>query len=374
MIRVSYVFPTSHHYRLPFHERLRDRLAESNIEYTVIYCDPAAENIRRRDTVDILWGVKVRRITLFRRAVYQQAFLLCLKRDLVIIQQQNNLLLNYLLVAASAIGLLKIGYFGHGRNFQARNPDSLAELWKRFWAVRADWWFAYTNETRAHIITLGFPSDRITVFNNAVDTSEIHNLIAATSQAQIERRRQGLGITGHNTVIFIGGLYEDKRLAFMVEAGDRIRKMIGDFTLIVAGGGEQLPLLRQLAASRNWIKVTGPVFGPEKVELMLLSQLMLMPGLVGLAVVDAGAAALPTVTTAFPFHSPEIAYVEHSVNGLIVQDWKNPQAYADAVIALLSDSGKLAEMRGEAKRMAETLTIEAMADRFAAGVLQALKN
>ena len=172
--------------------------------------------------------------------------------------------------------------------------------------------------------------------------------------------------------MFVGSLYPNRRLPFLVDAADRIRGRVPDLTLIVVGGGEQLPLMQELASSRPWIKVMGPRFGADKVELMLLGQLFLMPGLVGLAVVDAGAAALPTVTTAFPYHSPEIAYIEHGANGIVVTDWENPQAYADAVANLLEDPTRLAAMRVAAERMATELTIEAMADRFAEGVLKSL--
>ncbi len=151
-----------------------------------------------------------------------------------------------------------------------------------------------------------------------------------------------------------------------------MRDRVPDFELLVVGGGIELPLMRELAASRPWIKVTGPRFGAEKVELMLLGKLFLMPGLVGLAVVDAGAAGLPTVTTAFPYHSPEIAYVEHGVNGVIVSEWEDPAAYADAVAGLLEDLPRLAAMQAAATQMAGRLTIEAMAERFAEGVLRAL--
>ena len=372
MKRVSYIFPTSHHYRLPFHEKLRARLAEHDVDYTVIYCDPGEENVKKGDAVDIPWGIKVPRRTLPGGLVYQKALSLALARDLVIVQQENSLVLNYLLNLVSMIGMRKVAYFGHGRNFQSRKPNGLAERWKRFWATKVDWWFAYTDETRRHIESLGFPPDRITVFNNAVDTSEVRALIKAVTPARLAERRRELGINSQHVGVFVGGLYPDKRLAFLIEAADHIRVRVPDFTLIVAGGGEQLTLMKELASTRPWVKVLGPRFGADKVELMLLGQLFLMPGLVGLAVVDAGAAGLPTVTTAFPYHSPEIAYIKNGVNGVIVPDWQHPKAYADSVTELIINAPRLIAMQTEASQMADRLTIESMAERFAAGVLRAL--
>lgn len=374
MARVAYIFPTSHHYRAPFHNALRDILNSYNIEYTVIYSDPSEENRKKSDTVDIPWGTKVQRTTINGRLIYQHALLEAIKYDLVIVQQENSLVLNYILNIASMLGIKKLAYFGHGRNFQARNSNSNAERWKRFWATKVDWWFGYTESTRDHIASLGFSDERITVFNNAVDTSAASALIANVTPERLKARRVELDIQDENIGVFVGGLYPDKRLEFLIEAADLIRARVAGFSLLMIGGGTQISIIEELAATRPWIKVMGPRFGADKTELMMLGKLFLMPGLVGLAVVDAAAAGLPTITTSFPYHSPEIAYINNNDNGIIVEDWENVRSYADAVSCLLEDSNRLAKMRVSAERMANNLTIEAMADRFAAGVLRALAN
>jgi glycosyltransferase involved in cell wall biosynthesis len=118
--------------------------------------------------------------------------------------------------------------------------------------------------------------------------------------------------------------------------------------------------------------VLGPRFGAEKVELMRLGKLFLMPGLLGLAILDAAAAGLPTITTAYPWHSPEIAYLDDGVSGLMVRDWQDPRSYADAVTALLLDRPRLNAMAAAACAMVDYYSVEAMAERFAKGVLAAL--
>lgn len=372
MKRVSYIFPVSHHYRAPFHERLRVLLAKNDIEYHVVYCSPSDKNRTKNDTVDVSWGNKVGLSQLPGGLLYQHGLKQAARSDLVIVQQENKLIFNYLMSLASMLRFKKIAYFGHGRNFQARNRNSLAERWKRLWATRCDWWFAYTDETRRHVESLGFPPERITVFNNAVDTVGVRALSDEVTPERCAARRAELGVGEGPAAIFVGGLYEDKRLSFLIDAADLVHQRIPDFTLLIVGGGVDLPLVDRLAAGRPWIKVLGPRFGADKVELMQLADLFLMPGLLGLAVLDAAAAGLPTVTTAFPWHSPEIAYVEHGVNGVVVADWQNPAAYADTVADLLADRQRLVTMTAEAKAMAEHYTIEAMAKRFAVGVQAAL--
>jgi len=374
MKRVCYVFPVSHHYRLPFHERLRVLLASRGIEYRVYYCEPQKENRRRKDEVEIQWRAKVRLSAIPGGLLFQHALREIRNYDLIIIQQENKLLLNYIVNIASIFGGKRVAYFGHGRNFQSRNPGGAGERWKRFWATKVNWWFGYTDETRHHIESLGFPSERITVFNNAVDTSEVRRQVEAVTSTRLDELRVELGLSGRHVGVFVGGIYPDKRMPFLVAAADEIRARLPDFEMLVIGGGSDLPVIEELARKRPWIHVLGPRFGQEKIELMMLGQMLLMPGLVGLAILDAGTAGLPMATTRFPWHSPEIAYLEPGVNGIMVEDWENPTAYGVAVANVLADPLRLAAMRDAARQLGRTHTIEAMASRFADGVLKALES
>jgi glycosyltransferase involved in cell wall biosynthesis len=372
--RVSYIFPISHHFRYPFHLKLRELLDRADIDYTVCHCAPFGENLAKKDTVEIPWG---RRTPLFRlggAALLQWSFADAIASDLVILQQENRLLFNYPCQIASRLGLRKVAFFGHGRNFQAVDPNSPGETWKRFWATKVDWWFGYTEETRRFLAGLGFPAERITVFNNAVDTTGLSAAAAALDPAELDRLRGELGLSGGNVGVYVGGLYAEKRLAFLIESLDRIRAAVPGFEFIAVGGGPESPFLQQAAASRPWLKATGPKFGRDKVALMALGQLFLIPGLVGLAILDAGVMGLPVVTTNYPWHSPEIAYLEPGRNGVIVRPWDDADAYAGAVIDLLKgDPERRAAMSRNAREIAAGYTIESMAGRFAEGVLHALE-
>lgn len=273
----------------------------------------------------------------------------------------------------SLAGLRKVAFFGHGRNFQATDPNSWGERWKQFWATKVDWWFGYTEETKRLIVALGFPAERVTVFNNAVDTSELSVLAGTVRPDSLAQLRRQIGLTGDRVGVYVGGLYKEKRLSFLIEALDLIRARVPAFEFIAVGGGPDLPLLLSAAETRPWLKVTGPKFGREKVELMALGHLFLIPGLVGLAILDAGIMGLPLITTEYPFHSPEIAYLEEGRNGLMVRPWNDANAYAAAVAGLLvGEPARLEAMSKASREIAKGYTIEAMARRFADGVVKAL--
>lgn len=372
MKRVAYIFPTSHHYRVPFHEHIRDLLAKEQVDYLVVYGHPDQESQAKSDTLEIAWGRKVSVSRFGVGLVYQHALREALKCDLVIIQQENRLLLNYVLNILSTVGLKKVAFFGHGRNFQSRKPGGWVERFKRFWATKVDWWFGYTQETRAHLQSLGFPEERITVFNNSVDTARMREQVAASNEHDRSVLAAKLGLKGSKVGVFVGGIYPDKRIPFLIRAADRIRERLHDFELIIVGGGSDLPLAQSLAQSRPWVHVTGPRFGQEKVDLMLLGQVFMMPGLMGLAILDAGIAGLAIATTQFPWHSPEIAYLEPGISGIKVAEWENEASYADEVVLLFEDPGRLSQMRKNARAMADRHSIEAMARNFADGVMKAL--
>lgn len=374
MVRVVFTTLVVTHYRQCFHELVRSKLQSHAISYDLITGAPTSADRKKGDTIDMPWATRVACLRFGRagRLVWQNFLLHVRGADLVILGQENRFLANYCLQILPRRLRPRIALWGHGRNFQARRRRSWAERWKARWARRCDWWFAYTDETRRHLERLGYPPERITVFNNALDVLDIFAIKTRIGEARLAQLRADLGLSGDHVGVFVGGHYPDKRLEFLFDAADRIRAQVPDFELLIIGGGEDLPLVRALAAGRSWVHVMGPRFGAEKIELMLLAHLMLMPGLVGLAILDAGAAGLPLVTTAFPWHSPEIAYLEDGRNGVIVPAWRDPDAFADAVVALLGDPVRLARLGAGALVTSRRYTVEAMADRFVDGVLQAL--
>lgn len=376
MRRVVFVANILTHYRAPFHTKVRALLASENIEYRLVAGRPEKEKLAKGDTVSLGWAREFDNFHLglgSRSMIWQPVVRDVLQADLAIFGQENRHLINYFFQSIPRSIRPKIALFGHGRNFQARNKNCISERWKRYWATKCDWWFAYTEETKRHLNDLGYPDRKITVFNNAVDTSDLTETLSMISPEDLDKCRQEFRIRGRNVCIFVGGLYPDKRLSFLIEAADRVKAVVDDFELIIVGSGEQAERVRAMSESRPWLAVVGPRFGREKAELMAISRLFLMPGLVGLAVLDAAAAGLPLVTTDYPWHSPEIAYLTDGKTGLIVKPHDDVARYSSIVSdLLLGDDAVVESMSQNAKFLAGQYTIDAMANRFAAGVRGAL--
>ena len=289
-------------------------------------------------------------------------------------QQENGLLLNYPLQVLSRLTGRKVAFFGHGRNFQGGGQKTLRERFKRFWMNKVDWWFAYTQRSADIVAQAGFPADRITVFNNAIDTSAIQAELAAVPEAEKTAVRTARFAGSENIGVFIGGLYDLKRIDFLIESAIRVRQRVPDFQLMIIGGGPDAALVQTAAGQYPWIHALGPQFGREKTLLASLGRVFLMPGLVGLGVLDSFVYGTPMVTTDVPYHSPEIDYLKDGVNGVIVSEADSVDAYAAAVERILIEDTWRERLRAGAAEGLETYTIEAMAQRFADGVMKALNR
>jgi glycosyltransferase involved in cell wall biosynthesis len=158
----------------------------------------------------------------------------------------------------------------------------------------------------------------------------------------------------------------------LVAAIDLIKEAVPNFHFIVVGDGPEGSIVREAASSRNWVHSVGVLKGHDKAVLFKMSHVQLNPGLVGLHVLDAFSAGLPMITTSNSLHSPEIAYLQDGVNGVVV-DGDNVHDYAQTVVELLLNDLSRNIMAERCRADALKYTVENMAVNFAGGVLAALK-
>jgi glycosyltransferase involved in cell wall biosynthesis len=373
--RIVFLTALLRHFRVEFQEGVRSTLAMSGIDYHLVYGQPNPVEAMKGGFAELPWAKAIgnRYLRLGRvSAVWQPALREIKNADLVVIGQENRLLINYLLQLGLRPQRLKVALWGHGRNFQSVRPGGPADRWKAYWARRCDWWFAYTEESRRTVEGYGFPPERITVLPNAIDTSGLRATADAVDDAALSGLRQRLGIGTACVGVYVGSIYHHKRIGFLIEAALQIRACVPDFVLVVVGDGPDRKLVEDAASHHPCIRYLGPRFGREKAEILKLGRVFVMPGLVGLAILDCAAARLPIVTTAYPYHSPEIAYLLPGQSGLIVADWQNARAYAEAVTAVLRNDRLHARLAEGAGAVARLYTVDEMTRRFCEGAISAL--
>ena len=358
-------------YRVEFFDMLRNELFKHNIELNLVYGKNKNANALKNDEEDLAWGHyvpnKIIRIGK-NELLWQPVFKYLKGHDLVIVEQANSLLINYYLMAVRHLGHFKLAMWGHGRNMQDQ-ISSLKNRYKYLFIRSCDWWFAYTDGVKNTLISHHYPAEKITIVQNAINTALLRKQYREVTQDEVDALKKDLGIQSNNIGIYCGGMYSDKRLAFIVEVIEKVKIEIPDFHMIFLGSGVDAYKAAQAAEKHSWIHYPGPKFGKERVKYFKLASIQIMPGAVGLGILDSFALETPIVTTCHPCHGPEIGYLENNINGIITND--DFDEYVDAVIDVLKTK-QYEQLIIGCRVSAGVYTIEKMVSNFTSGVLSCI--
>ena len=375
--RVLFVCEWIPRYQLSFFDALRSALARHDVELTVVQGDPPSQAALRRDSARLPWAIHRpnRYIGLGgRQLVWQPWTREALASDLVIVDQASRWLLDYWLLRQQARGRVKVALLGHGANLNEARASRLGEWVKRHVSRRAHWWFAYTDGARERVAALGYPPDRITVVQNSALTGDEKRAIESVSEEDLGRLRCKLDVGDGPIGLFLGSLIEEKRWRFLLSASRQVSAHVPGFVLVIAGDGPDRAEVVELVSGRDDVRVVGRADGSVKAELLAAASLLLLPGGVGLAVTDAFAASIPTISTAGRMHAPEFEYIEDGVNGLVLPGDATSEQYADAVRLLLEDHARLSLLSEGARRSAGLYTEDSMVARFTEGIVRAISR
>lgn len=358
------------HYRVPVFETLRTVLAGRGVNLELLHGRGTPEEEKKRDAGELSWArtIPTTRYLAGGRLCWQPLAGHLGDPALVIVTQENKLLYNQLLMLAPR--RFKLAFWGHGANLQSDKPDGLKERYKRWTTNRVDWWFGYTQMSADLVRRAGFPAERITVLNNAVDTSELLRQRRSITPAETAALREALGLEVGPVGVYVGSLYADKRLDFLFSAAESIRAAVPDFSLLLVGDGPERDKVQSWCAAHPWARWLGARFGREKAAHISVAQVMLNPGGVGLGILDAFACGVPMVTTDCGRHGPEIAYLRNGTNGVMTADRHGD--YVDASLELLLDVARQNRMRDACAADAEVYTLENLVRCFADGIVRCL--
>ena len=363
-------------FRIPFYKRLMNVLEGDNVGLQVLL---PADAIRKHTLAldgtpsGLFISVNSLRLCLGQRQFkYQSVGRRADTANLVIVQQSSSDLTNYLLFARRRWKRYKLAFWGHGQNFQESSRCTTGDRLRHYLSKRVDYWFAY-NDTSAEVVKrLPFPIERICVVNNSIDTERAHadwNSITSNESAKL---RQSLGIReGEPVVVYCGSLYRAKMLGFLLESAALARRK-HPLHLIVIGDGPAKDTLREFEKKNaEWVHYVGPRYAREKAMYFRLACLSLLPGAVGLGIVDSMAYEAPLLTTRSHDHGPEIGYLEPGENGWVTDS--SIADYAAAMAWLLEDSHTRLRLIHGCRKSASRITMSNMVERFRDGVNRALE-
>ncbi len=358
------------HYRISFFEALYDYLKEREIALKVVVGYEREGTVPKTVLVDKPW-VEYRKnnyVNLFGRELVFQRFLLSdLKFDGIIVEQSNRLLLNYLLIVLRLLGFFRLGLWGHGKNFQSSTPFGVREKFKAKVSKVYDWWFCYTTRGKDILVKAGCPDKKITVVKNSIDLSDFDIL---NDMNKDEALQFGSFSVGRNEpmALYCGGMYPEKRIDFLLSSLIMVKKQIDGFKVVFVGDGPDSNKVREFSQiNKDWFFWAGAKSGKDKVPFFHHAKVFLMPGLVGLAVLDSFASGVPMLTTDIDYHSPEIDYLIDGYNGLIVKN--NLETYVAAVVNVLDDSGIHKMLREGCVESAKEYSVDLMAANYGTGIV-----
>ena len=372
MNKVVIIQRTLKFYRLPFYNFLKRKLEENGITLVLIYGKD--DNIKFNDAA-IDWGIAIRnyKINLFGRSLYYQPVLQYIHdADLIIVEQASKLLINYYLWFLNLIGYKKLAFWGHGIDFQNDNSNSISEFVKKIMTRKVHWFFAYTSLSKRVLETMGYPAERITTTDNTIDVEQIYEGRKKLYKKDLSKIKNQLGIQSENICLFVGGLYKEKRLDFLIESLLVVKKKIGDFQFIVIGDGPEKNNIVNIAVKQKWIHYVGFKDNKEKLPYTEISKLLIIPSLVGLSIIDSFVSGVPLVTTDAKGHGPEIEYLENGVNGIMTKN--TVTAYSSSIIELLQSEEKRFMLVEGCRQSAKKYTITNMVNNFYSGLVNALNG
>jgi glycosyltransferase involved in cell wall biosynthesis len=373
MKKVVIIQRSTPEYRYRFFELLKSELALKDMQLDLIYGEQDVN--KKNDFKPISWAhykknvhIKVGKYT----AIWQKLSPEINNADLVIVNQHNMQLANYLLMASRLFSKKrKIAFWDHGRNMQS-NKNSIANRIKRLYTTYCDWWFAYTNGVKQTLIDKGYPASKITVVQNSIDTNENTELFHSIPAEEVLALKEKYKLNGDEWVgIYCGALYKEKRIEFLLETADEIYRANPKFRLLVVGDGPDRAIVQDALADRPWLIWAGSQFARNKALHFKISDFFLLPGAIGLAVLDSFSFGTPIITTTYPYHGPEFEYLENNINSIITEDSKSD--YVQAVSDLLRNPEKLRFLQHNCTENASKITIENMVKNFTDGILAALQ-
>jgi len=259
-------------------------------------------------------------------------------------------------------------WWGHGYNFQAVDRLSwsraVKEAAKRFMTRHADGLITYTEGGANYWRKNGLPGERVRPHYNTIDVEGFRSAAAKVTEEDLARARATLELDEKSVLLFSGRLYGEKRVDILLRAFARLQERRPNAALLVVGDGPERKGLEALRDALNLrhAHFLGALIDPGRLSVYFrLAEMLVIPGLVGLAIVHGFAYGLPLVTTDYPAHSPEIEYLTTETGVMTKQD---VDEYAAAIEALLKSPNRLKAMRAAAMQAGDGLRMSVSVERF----------
>lgn len=197
-------------------------------------------------------------------------------------------------------------------------------------------------------------SEKMFVAPNTLDTIKLTELRTQFEERGKDAIKNEVGFVDKYNLVFVGRLLREKEPDRLIEVFEILSSRLESIGLHIIGDGPMRELLKDISAGLN-VKFYGNIIDDRKVgQLLFASDLMIMPGYLGLSVVHSFCFDKPVVSQKKgiygPFHSPEADYVIDGKTGFMVEYGKN-NLMSDIIISYLKNEKKQEDMKREIRSM-----------------------
>jgi len=227
-----------------------------------------------------------------------------------------------------------------------------------WWMNRADAVILYSQGDKKLISPYLKNPEKLFVAQNTLDTITLLKIRNRLDIIGKEKIKKEFMFTEKYNLIYIGRLLKEKEPDRLINIFRVVSKRLNSSELHIVGDGPLRKQLERMAAGLK-IKFWGSIVDDEKTgKLLFASDLMVMPGRLGLAIVHSFCFDCPVVSQKQgvngPFHGPEIEYLIHGKTGYLV-DYGNNQKIAEVIVDYLRDAKKQGEIRKEIRYMVKNV-------------------
>lgn len=237
--------------------------------------------------------------------------------------------------------------WGHGYNREKGfHPKHSFTAKVRYWYMKhSDAILVYGQETKKELS--GFISeDKIFVAQNTLDTISLIQIRQDFEKVGITELKYELNIKHKYNIIYIGRLTKEKHPEYLIQLYHKFNKSFQrEVAIHLIGAGEMYSKLKELITTEkldNNIFLHGKITDPNiNGKLLFISDLMVIPGALGLSIIHSFCFRKPVVSFAMgingPFHGPEIEYIIQNRTGYLAQNYNLDDMFA-FIIKYLQDN------------------------------------
>ena len=335
------------HYRLPIFKRLNESIHN---ELVVFYGQP----VKREYFFDFTGNcipfrtVRVKNIWFWGETAVWQNFWIPFRRfgrpKAVIMEHSPRILCLFPLFFYCKFRKIPFILWGHGgsRKRAVAESATIKDQIHRWLIRKADGYISYTHRIRKELskVTDG---KKIFVAKNTLDTKKLFAIRKAFERKGKKAIKQKLGLNQNRYICFVGRLLPDKQVDYLIEIYKYIKIKYPDTGMIIIGDGPEKGFLQDFAAGKH----LGDIFFAGAISdwirsgmYLYISDVMVMPGYVGLSVNHAFCFGLPVITQLpdqyGPYHSPEVDFIKNGKTGFLCKNG-NKVEMAEAVIKVFEN-------------------------------------